>query len=246
MSGIRKVLETFDIPVDPKRKFTANLPIHLLENEPRRLVAKEMWDTQVCKAINVACRARKSWGVNKHVKRIVFRSAMEKICGFFNLRTENLKVQFRQQQQQDSSRTHRTGKRITYNLHVIRLSDIRANVRNARYVTAEIPERLEEAQGELVGHVDVFSPSSSSPLPCVPVMEIIREEPLSSYHSYDGANRLYPEVSAILPAAVACCEPSSSVAPVANEVVAHAESFEQHDGSGHTVSPLIQAILLPG
>jgi hypothetical protein len=190
--------------------------------------------------------------MNKHIKKVVFRSAMERICTEFNRRTENLKVEFQQRDKNDDSNcddnsnnnnnnNDDNNRKTTYNLHVMRLSEIDASVRNARqYCMAEIPDREQEAHAELVGNADESWPgsmpsASSSSLPIVPVIAIIgEEEPRSSYNYYDGEEILYPQVSIFLPSAtlIPYYEASSSSGPM----VAH--------GGDYVVVPTIQAPFL--
>jgi hypothetical protein len=96
---------------------------------------------------------RKSRGMNKHMRRVVFKSGMEKLVMQFNRSTENIKVDFQEHYENISSSNNSSRQSLSYSLKYCLLSPIPESIRNAPSCAAEIV-RLEEegvAQAHLVG-----------------------------------------------------------------------------------------------
>jgi hypothetical protein len=142
-TGMREVLDqrSFKIPVwrliqvtDLKHK--VRLPSEFLAYEPSRTRSKvaDMWTTQVIPTMADLIRTRKSLKMNKHMRKAVFRSGMEKLMIRFNQFTENIKAEFR---------IDDTGYLATathYYVDIFRLNPIPDHIRFAPSCVAEVPE----------------------------------------------------------------------------------------------------------
>ena len=137
MSGVREVIETFQVPLDPTKDFRLELPTRFLHDEPHRERVIQVWNKDVVATINSLCRARKSGFINRSLKRSVFQSGMENVCKDFSRKTDNIIVQFQQSEETDQHHHHR--KTVTYSLVLTRLSAVTQHVRSARACVAEIP-----------------------------------------------------------------------------------------------------------
>ena len=138
MSGVREVIETWHVPLDPTKNFHLALPERFLQDESRRDRLEDIWNNDVVPAINRFCRVRKSGLINRTLKRSVFASNMDNVCHDFSRRPENFTVQF--QCTEESRQNHPNRKVITYSLIFTRLTPVVNNLRQARYCVAEIPD----------------------------------------------------------------------------------------------------------
>lgn len=137
MSGLREVIETFQVPLDPTKDFRLALPHRILQDEPHRERVVEIWNKDVVPTINNLCRARKSGFINRSLKRSIFQTGMENVCKDFSRKTDNISVQC--QASQETDQYHHSRKILTYCLIFTRLSAVTQRVRNARFCVAEIP-----------------------------------------------------------------------------------------------------------
>lgn len=132
-----------------KLKQTLSLPPHFLQQEPPRTRerADDLWNTRVLTTVAQLIRTRKSRSMNKHMRKVVFHSGMEKLMTHFNQSTENIKVDFVQHN------SNRGDPETTYSLKFCLLSPIPDSIRNAPSCTAEIVRSEQEgvARAQLVG-----------------------------------------------------------------------------------------------
>lgn len=205
MSGVREVVETFHVPLDPTKDFRLALPRRFLQDEPHQQRVIEVWNKDVVPTINNLCRARKSGFINRSLKRSVFQTGMENVCKDFSRKTENISVQFKQSEESDQY--HHNRKIITYSLIFTRLTAVSQDIRNARYCVAEIPVnplRLPAVQAEYVATAEQqeMAPSSTA-IPSAHSEIISTHVPIIEYTEEDD-EQLYvnPPVAAQVTAIV--------------------------------------------
>ena len=177
-TGMRQTREKKVIPIPIARsvkketlKQTLSLPQHFLQKEPPRTRdrASDLWENRVLKTMSELIRTRKSRSMNKHMRRVVFSSGMEKLVAEFNRSTENIKVDF-----QEHNKIVNREPTTTYSLQFCLLTPIPESVRNAPSCTAEIV-RLEQeriARAQLVDLVAESGGAQCSSTECV-VTEIL-------------------------------------------------------------------------
>jgi hypothetical protein len=148
-TGMRQTLEQRSVKIPIKRtiqwselRHVLDIPDDLLAYEPSRTRSRaiDIWRTQVLQTMSELIRTRKSLGMNKNMRFIVFRSGMENLLIRFNMFTENLKVEFRECHHVDTFAS------ITYYLDFILLSSVPDSIRNAPSCIAEIPEPTAQAE----------------------------------------------------------------------------------------------------
>eukprot|EP00977_Amphora_coffeiformis_P019911 scaffold7615_cov158-Amphora_coffeaeformis.AAC.1 len=134
MSGVREVIETLHVPLDPSKDFRLDIPTRFLHEESDRDRIFDIWRKDVIPTINNLCRARKSGFINRTLKR------------------------------EESNQYHHNRKTITYSLIFTKLSHATTGLRETRYCVAEIPENPNHAQAveaEFVATADEAVPSST-------------------------------------------------------------------------------------
>jgi hypothetical protein len=131
-------------------RHTLDLPSDFLFHEPTRTRSRatDVWRNQVLPTIVKLIQTRKSLGMNKHMRKVAFRSGMEKLMILFNQFCENVKVEFRIVDLPRGSNRPTTN----YYLDFILLSPVAESIRNGPSCVAEIPEPT--ALAELVESIN--------------------------------------------------------------------------------------------
>jgi hypothetical protein len=80
--------------LNPKKKFTHDLPTGFLDNDPRCDFLTYVWRQDVCSSINAIYKFYNSLLVNRLLRTTVFESKLHQVCTDFSRRTENVKIYF--------------------------------------------------------------------------------------------------------------------------------------------------------
>lgn len=165
--AMRHVVKRYEMELDPRKEFKELIPSELLVDESAdvRQRIEYLW-TKFVSSVNDLCKTRRNMLVNKNIRKTVFHSAMENLCGDFSRRQENIKVKVVKNITRGS-----TQYRVSYRLVLVRLSAVPTNCRHSgQSFVAEIPQPV--AQAELVE-----SPADDNPA------QIVSIEPMTPNHA---------------------------------------------------------------
>ncbi|CAB9520565.1 expressed unknown protein [Seminavis robusta] len=157
MSAMREIENEWVLDLDTKKMAAMSatdfmvslaLPETFLAGEPEANHASvlRLW-TSFCAKVREYVKAKHSimQVQNRRYRKAVFHSTMENLCLQFSRRTETLKVRLIVH----DKATTGSGK-TTYQLKIVRLSDIPDECRNVQFCTAEIPPSEMQAYAEFV------------------------------------------------------------------------------------------------
>lgn len=143
--ALRGIEDTFSIRFDPRKEFSCSIPQGFLEYETDTKRIERIW-IDFLSSMSQVCKSRQALFQNKHFKKNIFLSAMEKLCKDFSMRTESVKVSFEYR---------KLGKEKIYLLKFTKLTEIPEFCRNIQFCVAEIPPTEMQAYAQFVSMADV-------------------------------------------------------------------------------------------
>lgn len=140
MTAVRQVVKRHEVELDPRKEFKERIPnsllFHELPHDRQRI--HRLWG-QFTISVNALCKTRRNILINKHIRKAVFDSGMERLCKDFSRRNMHVKVEWKNVSNK------------FYRLVLIRMSVVPDSCLNRQWFVAEIPQPV--AQAELVAEI---------------------------------------------------------------------------------------------